>query len=145
MLTRVYQQQESPAWTTMMLQWSGGKENGGSRTQMSRTDTISASKIKMSSKKTIQWQTTWKAAVTCIIPEDIRDMIMALAWPSFQPVTLLRVLMASSRSWGLIIMIWPVDMPVLSLPRAEMAELSMLSPRLPAKAAETYRGKKEKS
>ncbi len=137
-LSRVYPQQESPAWPAMMSCWSGGMEKDGSSTHVRQTETqLRHLKSNLSSIK----QTDRQKAATCIIPEDNRDWIMALAWPSFQPITLLRTLRAPSMSWGFIIVIWPVDKPVLSLPRAEMAVASMLSPRLPAKAAPTYRGK----
>lgn len=65
---------------------------------------------------------------------------MALAWPSFQPITLPSVPRAWTMSSGFIIMICPVDKPVLSFPSAEIVVASMLSPKLPAKAAEIYMG-----
>lgn len=82
----------------------------------------------------------WQPVATSISPEDINNWIMALAWPSFQPITLPSVLRAWSMSSGFIIMICPVDKPVLSFPSAEIDVASMLSPKLLAKAAETYTG-----
>lgn len=78
------------------------------------------------------------------MPEDIKDRIMAFAWPPFQPVTLLSVPRAASRSWGFIDLIWPVDKPVLSLPREVMVVASIWSPKLAAKAAEIYKEGKRK-
>ena len=75
-------------------------------------------------------------------PVEIRDMMMALAWPSFQPVTALRVVSAANRSAGLILLICPTDRLLLSFPRAEMTVASMSSPKLLAKAAATYRESK---
>lgn len=70
---------------------------------------------------------------------------MALAWPSFQPTTLPSVLRAWTMSPGFIIMICPVDKPVLSFPSTEIDVASMLSPKLPARAAETYTGNMKRS
>lgn len=86
-----------------------------------------------------------RAAGTFIKPEDISDRMMTFAWLSLQPTTELRVLRDKNRSWGLMALIWPMDMLLLSLPRAEIVVASMLSPKLPAKAAEIYRCKRKKT
>lgn len=77
---------------------------------------------------------------TCIIPDDSSTPMTALAWPRFQPVKLPIMLRTASRSWGLIEESCPVDKAVLSFPSAEIVVESMVSPKFPAKAAETYTG-----
>lgn len=41
-------------------------------------------------------------SATCMMPEDSRDWMMVVAWPSLQPVTVERVPMEFIKSWGLI-------------------------------------------
>lgn len=76
---------------------------------------------------------------TCITV--IRDSMMLLACPAFQPFTLLSVNRVLISCCGLMALICPVDMLVLSLPRAEMVLESMLLPKLLVRAAEIYRCK----
>lgn len=97
----------------------------------------------LGSSKTANMKKGRQQIHTFTIPDDSSVWMMPSAWPWFQPFTIARELRAVTSCWGFIIVSCPVDRPVHWLPRALMALLSMLSPRLPAKAAEIYKEENE--